>query len=407
MNRTLRSSAEVAHFSGNCRAAPVALQVARFQGADGPTELHVVAEPTAQADFAEQCDWLRSACAEAAELAGTANARVVFRRMFCSDIVNQISRSGAGAPGDAGPADGEGAISWVGQPPPLPAKVAMWAYLIADDGSDWGWTPIGGGRGLRRGGLTHCWTCGALDPNCTPPAGAGVGAQTAALFDAYVEQLHGCGMSLADHVVRTWFYLRDIDGDYGEFVAARRRIFSEHGLTPQTHYIASTGIAGAGRWPSARVMLDAYAIAGLRSEQVAYLRAPEHLCATDTYGVTFERGTTIAYRDRRHLLISGTASIDRSGAVLFPGDVARQLDRALDNVEALLAAGGGDARGLAHLIAYVRDAADEPLVRRGIRRRCGEMPLIVVRGAVCRPGWLVEIEGQAIVARDEPGRPRF
>ena len=47
------------------------------------------------------------------------------------------------------------------------------------------------------------------------------------------------------------------------------------------------------------------------------------------------------------------------------------------------------------------------IVRHGIRERLGEVPLAVVAGAVCRPEWLVEVEGQATVSASNPDLPPF
>ena len=58
--------------------------------------------------------------------------------------------------------------------------------------------------------------------------------------------------------------------------------------------------------------MDAYSLLGLQPEQVSYLNDFDRLCATKDYDVTFERGTRIAYADRTHHFISGTASIDTS-----------------------------------------------------------------------------------------------
>lgn len=406
MSGTLPSTAVVERLVAACRDVPVTLQIARFRGTADTTELHVIAQPTAQASFVEQIDWLARACDEAAERAGVPRTNVVFRRLFCSDIANQVGGQDIGSLDALWPAPDAGVVSWVGQAPPAPASVAMWAYFVADDAAGLHWTGGEGAPGLRRDALTHYWTAGL---HASPPAfdAPSTATQTAAILDAYIEQTHAAGMTLGDNVLRTWFYVRDIDADYGAFVAARRGVFAAHGLTPHTHYIASTGIEGTPSHPDVRVTLDAYAIAGISADQITYLRAPEYLCPTDAYGVTFERGTMISYRDRRHVLVSGTASIDRAGNLLHPGDVARQANRTLDNIGALLNAAGGDVDSLCHLIAYVRDAADEPVVRTTLRQRCGDVPLLIVRGAVCRPGWLVEIEGQAIVANNEPHHPRL
>jgi enamine deaminase RidA (YjgF/YER057c/UK114 family) len=208
-------------------------------------------------------------------------------------------------------------------------------------------------------------------------------------------------------VVRTWLFVENIGANYEGVVAARRECFREHGLTPETHFIASTGIEGTGAEPRAKVMLDAHAIAGMQPGQITFLAAPDHLSPTHVYGVTFERGTQVAYRDRTHVLISGTASIDPQGRMLHAGDVSRQLDRALENVDALLREAGATLRDLGVLIAYIRDPSDQAIVREQLRACCGAAPCEVVVAAICRPGWLVEVEGVAIRGAARPELPAF
>jgi enamine deaminase RidA (YjgF/YER057c/UK114 family) len=153
--------------------------------------------------------------------------------------------------------------------------------------------------------------------------------------------------------------------------------------------------------------MDAYSIIGLAPQQVSYLNDFDRLCATKDYHVTFERGTRIAYADRAHHFISGTASIDASGTVVHPGDVRRQLIRALDNVAALLRSGGADLADMTHFIVYLRDPSDHAVVEACFAERFPGVPRLILRGAVCRPEWLVEVEGIAIAPHDAPLLPAF
>ena len=66
-----------------------------------------------------------------------------------------------------------------------------------------------------------------------------------------------------------------------------------------------------------------------------YLYAPTHLNPTYEYGVSFERGTYVDYGDRRQVFISGTASINHRGEVVYPGDIRKQTERMWENVETL------------------------------------------------------------------------
>lgn len=401
-NRAVQNPDGVQCVAVESSIAPVHVEMARFRGATGVEELHLMAWPTRYGRFEDQLDWLSGAVHGVLDDHGIGHESVIHRRFFCSDLANQLHvlrGSGFAEPRVGGDVF---AASWIGQSPPVPAKVALSAQHVIDPSGPLDKALDGSTLLVRRSELTHLWSVGL---NGLPHTSAA--EQTTALLGEYDALLRRHGLTLADHVVRTWLYVRDIDVDYMGMAVARRQLFMQRGLTPATHYIASTGIEGAGASPAALVSMDACAIAGLRPEQVTFIRAPQQLSATDAYGVTFERATTIAYADRRHVLISGTASIDEQGHTLHVGHVARQLERTLDNIEALLCEADTSRAHLTHLIAYLRDPSDEAVVRSRVRERLGDVPLIVVRGAVCRPEWLVEIEGQAIASAAHPALPRF
>jgi len=153
--------------------------------------------------------------------------------------------------------------------------------------------------------------------------------------------------------------------------------------------------------------MDNYAIAGIRQEQKHYLYAPTHLNRTSDYGVSFERGTYIDYADRRHVFISGTASINNKGEVMFPKDVEKQTRRMWENVETLLKEADCTYDDVCKMIVYLRDTADFELVQRLYEERFPGKPWIIVHAAVCRPTWLVEMECIAVKKTDNPELPTF
>jgi enamine deaminase RidA (YjgF/YER057c/UK114 family) len=222
--------------------------------------------------------------------------------------------------------------------------------------------------------------------------------QTMAIF----ESLHGViaknNMRLADDAIRTWVFVRDIDDHYGAMVHARKDYFASLGLTEKTRYLASTGIQGNGASPGQLVTVDSLSIGGLQPGQIIRMKAPDHLSPTIQYGVTFERGLRVRFGDRSHLYISGTASIDHKGEVLFIGDVRRQTRRTIENIRALLAAHGATFDDMAYIIAYIRDLDDRKAAGNVLVEEIGKgTPLIFAQASVCRPTWLVELEGTAII----------
>lgn len=393
-------------------AANTDVQVSHFRGPSGVSELHLVVRPTQYGDFATQLAWVEEAYREALGAAGIDPRTGLLRRFFCSDLVNQGAILAAHPFSDPAGAADPCAVSWLRLPPAPPAKVVLWAYHVSDPSGPLCKSREDATLVCRRNGLAHHWTTGltgapTLSAPGSPFAVRDAYKQTHDTLARYDAALQTHGMSWPTNVLRTWLFVHNIGTNYAGVVDARREFYHARGLTPQTHYIASTGVEGDGIDPSALLTFDAYAIRGVHEGQVAYLSAPDHLRPSHLYGVTFERGVAVAYRDRRHVMISGTASIDPQGCIVHPGDVARQTDRTLDNVEALLRAAGAGLSDLGVLVAYVRDGADQAFVTQLLRARCGPVPLAVVVTPICRPGWLIEVEGTAVIPADEPGLPTF
>ncbi|HWX21232.1 MAG TPA: hypothetical protein VN578_15130 [Candidatus Binatia bacterium] len=102
--------------------------------------------------------------------------------------------------------------------------------------------------------------------------------------------------------------------------------------------------------------------------------------------------------------VSGTASIVNAES-RFLGDVEKQTEQTIDNIERLIAPENFAAHGvkgagagladLAKIRAYLKRAGDFQKCRAICERRVGSVPAIYAVGDVCRPDLLVEIEGVA------------
>jgi enamine deaminase RidA (YjgF/YER057c/UK114 family) len=376
-----------------------------FARAGGTTsEHHIVVVAPAQLGFAEQLDHVRRAYEDTLSQLGLTPESAVFRRIFLSDAMNQAALVRNNILACEFP-DSPVTVSIVQQPPLPGSKVALLAYHLKGDG------PLKKRRlsmkhiVLERNGLNHLWSTRLCAESFDTSISSA--AQTRTVFGELISTLAGLGANLSENCVRTWIYVKDIDVFYQGMVDARRELFNQHGLTTDTHYIASTGIEGACAHRHDLVLMDAYSIVGLKPGQMSYLNDFDHLCATKDYRVTFERGTRIAYADRAHHFISGTASIDSSGQVVHTGDVLRQLDRALENVEALLRSGSASLEDMMHFIVYLRDPADYPGVNAYLSERFPETPMVVVQGPVCRPEWLIEVEGIGVAPTQAPDLPCY
>jgi enamine deaminase RidA (YjgF/YER057c/UK114 family) len=146
---------------------------------------------------------------------------------------------------------------------------------------------------------------------------------------------------------------------------------------------------------------------GLKPEQIVRMQALSNLSPTITYGVTFERGLKVLFGDRAHLHISGTASIDSKGQIMYPGDVQKQTRRTIENIRALLEPHKAGLEDMAYLKVYLRDPENFSTVEKVLSENIPRhIPCLLLEAPVCRPGWLVEIEGTAVTA-EQHNYPNF
>jgi len=375
-----------------------------YSGAKSGTEYFISVTAPPDASLEEQISYVEANYNEKVQSLGLKPETAIFRRIFVSDAMNQAPLL-TGTALVAETPDSPVAVSIVQQPPLPNSKISMLAYHLECA------APVEKNRLSRKhvvvekNGLRHLWStrlC-ASDDTGTHTAED----QTRQVFGDLIGTLKDQGGTLRDDCVRTWIYLKDVDVFYQGMVDSRRELFARNGMNGNSHYIASTGIEGACAHRHDLVAMDAYSVVGVKPQQVSYLNDFERLNLTEEYNVTFERGTRIAYADRSHYFISGTASIDRNGDVVHKGNVIRQLDRALDNVDALLMDGDANLNDMKYLIVYLRDPTDYSRVKQYLDFHLPELPAFVVEGAVCRPEWLVEVEGVAVAPNEDPALPAF
>ena len=318
-------------------------------------------------------------------------AQAVFKRYFLSDAANQADEIIVSDVTDC-------AKSIIQQAPLDGTKVALWVYLMTDVQTGLSQSGL---YEVRHGHFRHLWNGSAHN------MAANSEYQTRLLFNEYNMQLIEEGCTLEANCIRTWFFVNDVDLNYGGVVRARNQFFFTQGLTVHTHFIASTGIGGRQQDPNVLSQMDNYAIAGVKKEQIHYLYAPTHLNRTSDYGVSFERGTYVDYADRRQVFISGTASINNKGEVMYPKDIVKQTHRMWENVEALLAEADCTFDEVGEMVVYLRDTADYDLVKEMFEERFPGKPYVIVHAPVCRPGWLIEMECMAIKQIDKPEHAAF
>ncbi len=222
--------------------------------------------------------------------------------------------------------------------------------------------------------------------------GANSYIQTMLIFNKYLESIREMGISMKEQCVRTWIYVADIDVNYEGMVKARNDIFRNQGLTPETHFIASTGIGGFSQTRSASVAIDFLTFPQVKESDKKYLQALDNLNHTHEYGVSFERGTQLTLDGKQTFFISGTASINKYGKAMYVGDIQRQTARLLENIGALLHDGDATMNDIQYFLVYLRDPSDRDVVEEILTRAYPHIPHVLLQGKVCRPEWLVEME---------------
>ena len=366
-------------------------EVFSFTGHGEVKEFHVMIHINSVGlTFSQQLDAVLD-CYEHLKATELSGATAVLKRYFLSDVANQADDVLLADTSDC-------AKSIIGQPPLDGTKIGLWVYLLTNVNSR---QLESGLYEVSHGDFRHLWNASAHNTAQNSEY------QTRLLFNEYIMQLVQEGCTLADNCIRTWLFVNDVDVNYGGVVMARNKVFFTQGLTEDTHYIASTGIGGRAIDPQVMTQMDNYAIAGIKKEQVHYLYAPTHLNRTSDYGVSFERGTMVDYGDRRHVIISGTASINNKGQIEHPKDIVKQTYRMWDNVEALLKEADCSYDEVGVMIVYLRDMADYALVNRLYEERFPNHPRIIVHAPVCRSGWLIEMECMAVKEQTITDLPLF
>jgi enamine deaminase RidA (YjgF/YER057c/UK114 family) len=362
-------------------------------------EMHLFVKSSCTDSFAAQLEDLFVSLRKYLDENDIPSDAVIFTRYFVSDYINQVEALNT-INSKCTENFGSCAVSIVQQPPLNDNKIAVWVYIVNDNGQvDLGGKVVKGNHlKMQRGNYEHIWSTQLIKANGAIESSD----QTTDIFSNFDNSLTADGYSLKDNCIRTWIFVKDIDFNYQGVVEARREFFGERDMTANTHFIASTGIEGRYVDPEVNVLMDAYSVGGISRDQIRFLEARSHLNPTYEYGVTFERGTSLDFGDRRHIYISGTASINNLGEVIHTKDVAKQVERTIENISALLNDADATMENVAQMIVYLRDIGDTDAVNQYFATNYQDVPKILVLAPVCRPGWLVEVECVAIKAVSNP-----
>lgn len=230
-------------------------------------------------------------------------------------------------------------------------------------------------------------------------------------YDLYCRILNLIETQGYPHLLRVWHYFPGINGEpgglerYQAFCLGRYRALQ--GIPDFEHSLPAACAIGTCT-PGFLVYFLAAKKAGLQVEnprQVSAFRYPRR------YGPqspSFSRAILKRWDSVNHLYISGTASIV-GHETRHLGDTFAQLEETLNNLDALVAETNRSMVGppvrFSLLKAYLREAVDPAAIRARIAQRLGEdIPLLLLRGDICRRNLLVEVEGLSMSAPEAPAR---
>ena len=245
------------------------------------------------------------------------------------------------------------------------------------------------GSVFEDGGARHC-VVGGLGPRQRSLSAEDQTKQTLERLEAALAQ---GGFSLSD-TVRTWFFLDKILSWYEEFNRARTQVYS--GIKFRTGSLpASTGV-GARNRVGAALTVAARAMRPLTPCAYAEETASPLQCPAPAYGSSFSRAMEIATSRRKHLLISGTASIAPGGETLWRTNVRQQVELAMNVVEAILHSRGFSFHDLTRAVAYFKHIADAQVFTQWCAaHQLSSLPVVLAHCDICRDDLLFELEADA------------
>ena len=194
------------------------------------------------------------------------------------------------------------------------------------------------------------------------------------------------------HVLRVWNHVRDINRvehgleRYRAFSAGRHEAFTKHGYAMRSDLPAASAVGmSAGGVTSYFIASREPAMSAENPRQVSAYDYPPR------YGPrspSFSR----AMRGAGLVFVSGTASVV-GHETKHAGDVARQLEETLVNLDAIVRAAGASELLIAKV--YVRRRDDYPLIAARLREAMPRTQTMFLHAELCRADLLVEIEAIA------------
>jgi chorismate lyase/3-hydroxybenzoate synthase len=194
------------------------------------------------------------------------------------------------------------------------------------------------------------------------------------------------------HVLRVWNHVRDINRieddleRYRAFCAGRHEAFARRGYAMRADLPAASAVGT--RTGGVATYFVASRTPAVSVENPRQVSAYDYPARYGPRSPSFSR----AARCDGLVFVSGTASVV-GHETKHPGDVARQLEETLVNLDAIVAAAGAQELLIAKV--YVRHAADYPLIAARIGEAMPRTQTMFLHAEICREDLLVEIEAIA------------
>jgi len=208
-------------------------------------------------------------------------------------------------------------------------------------------------------------------------------------------------------VARTWMWLGRILSWYGQFNRVRRNFFTERkliGKASRQLMPASTGI-GLRPTDGSKCAMDLIAILEPRKSIQYFQAAGKQQCALE-YGSAFARASRAITPAGQTIFVSGTASIDASGATTNIGDASdigdasAQISTTIENVRAVLEDAHVGDEDVVQVVAYCKTTEVQKIFNDF--KGAFAWPWVTVICDICRPELLFEVEATAMT----PAKPR-
>jgi enamine deaminase RidA (YjgF/YER057c/UK114 family) len=230
--------------------------------------------------------------------------------------------------------------------------------------------------------------------------------QTYQMFDQTNRLLSKYGADYHD-VVCTRIYISDILDWYNEFNRVRNAKYTEFGILPEKsenlimeeiYLPSSTGIQADNPDGTTAVMNILAVAKGSNTQfKIRHNNGTKQRSAYG-YGSAFSRSTIICEPNSKHILVSGTASIDEHGKSLYPGNPREQIRKTLEIVDTLLSKEGASLKDICHATVFLKRQKDISIYHEVANEfKLADMPAVCIIADVCRDELLFELDAIAAV----------